>query len=388
MLQYISQKCNIFWKQGDRLLFSLCLLANLLGSLLIFTATRHNPSLQSDFPKQIAASLLGVLSYLFFPFLDIKSIVHRFRIAFVAASFLLLLLLIPFGNAGSSGNKNWIEIPLIPFNIQPAEVVKLLLVLILALQFSHLDTVQSRRLSAIIFTISYPVLLCATLFFVSSYLGMILLYFFIFCTMAWISGVRLRWFFLGCFALVVLAFVMWPLLPSYIQMRCLVVFDHGLDPQGKGFQQLRSLLAIGSGQLRGQGYLSGIQTQSTSASSLPARHTDFIFSVVGEEFGLIGAVLVLLLLAAIVLRCMFISFRSQDSFYSYMSAGFSGMLAVQIILNIGMCLFLAPVIGITLPFFSYGGSSLITLYIAMGMLSHVKMDHYQASKGKKLNLLP
>lgn len=185
---------------------------------------------QSDFPKQIAASLLGVLSYLFFPFLDIKSIVHRFRIAFVAASFLLLLLLIPFGNAGSSGNKNWIEIPLIPFNIQPAEVVKLLLVLILALQFSHLETVQSRRLSAIIFTISYPVLLCATLFFVSSDLGMILLYFFIFCTMPWISGIRLRWFFLGCFALVVLAFVMWPLLPSYIQMRCLVVFDHGLDP--------------------------------------------------------------------------------------------------------------------------------------------------------------
>lgn len=155
-----------------------------------------------------------------------------------------------------------------------------------------------------------------------------------------------------------------------------MVFDHSLDPQGKGFQQMRSLLAIGSGQSSGQGYLQGIQTQSSASSSLPARHTDFIFAVAGEEFGLIGCLVILTLLAAIVLRCLWISRRAKSSFGSYVAIGYGGMLAVQALFNIGMCLFIAPVVGLTLPFFSYGGSSLITLYLAMGILSNIKLRSY------------
>lgn len=367
----------------DLLLFSLCLLANLFGLFLIYSATRYTPTLQTAFPKQVAASLVGILAYILSSTLDVKTIVHRFRAVLFAAGFLLLLLLIPFGNAGNSGNKNWIEVPLIPFNIQPAEVVKLLLVLLLALRFSQKEESGNHRLSHAILTFLYPLSLSITVFLVSSDLGMVLLYLFVFFIMAWVSGFRLRWFALSFLAMGILSFFLWPILPSYVQMRFLVVFDHNLDPQGKGFQQLRSLLAIGSGQLSGQGYLAGTQTQNMSSSSLPARHTDFIFSVAGGELGLLGSVLILLLLAFLVFRCALISFHCQDTFYSYVAAGFSGMLAVQILFNIGMCLFLAPVVGVTLPFFSYGGSSLITLYIAMGILSHIKAQQNSASEHSK-----
>ena len=144
--------------------------------------------------------------------------------------------------------------------------------------------------------------------------------------------------------------------------------DHELDPLGKGFQQERSLLAIGSGQITGQGYLHGTQTQNPSASALPARHTDFIFSVAGEELGLVGCVLLLALLGAIVLRCVALARRQERFFAACICAGVGGMLGVQTILNIAMCLYTAPVVGVTLPFFSYGGSSLISAFVGVGLV--------------------
>ena len=362
------------WRDADLVLFFLCLSANLFGLVLIYSATRYAPALQSALSKQLAASLLGILSYFVFSFLDIERLVERFGALLFALGILLLLLLIPFGNDDGTGNKSWISIPGSPFNLQPAELVKLSFVLLLAWQFCRLQKKGSvSSLPAILQTAGHTILLCAIIFAVSSDMGMVLLYLSIFLIMAWAAGVRLFWFLAALAATVGGGFLLWPYLPSYIQMRVLVVFDHSLDPQGKGFQQLRSLLAIGSGQAQGQGYLEGIQTQSSASSALPARHTDFIFSVAGEEFGLIGCLLVLLILSAIVLRCLWIARIAQSSYHSYVAIGYGGMLAVQIIFNIGMCLFLAPVVGLTLPFFSYGGSSLITLYVAMGILSDIKL---------------
>ena len=155
-------------------------------------------------------------------------------------------------------------------------------------------------------------------------------------------------------------------------MRFRVVFDHSLDPQGKGFQQNRSLLAIASGRLFGQGYLNGLQTQAPNSDALPARHTDFIFSVCGEEFGLIGCILLLLILAFIILRCIWVSNQANSPFNAYVCMGMAGMLLAQIVLNVGMCLFILPVMGLTLPFISYGGSSIITLFASMGLVSSAK----------------
>ena len=155
-------------------------------------------------------------------------------------------------------------------------------------------------------------------------------------------------------------------------MRFRVVFDHTLDPQGKGFQQSRSILAIGSGRLFGQGYLNGLQTQALNESALPARHTDFIFAVCGEELGMVGCILLLLILSAVVIRCIWVAHQASTPFQAYICMGMAGMLLFQIILNVGMCLYVLPVMGLTLPFISYGGSSILTMFAAMGLVSSVK----------------
>ena len=160
-------------------------------------------------------------------------------------------------------------------------------------------------------------------------------------------------------------------------MRFRVVVEHlkgnNLDPQGRGWHQTRSLLAIGSGQLTGMGWMKGFVTHSTRSDSLPERHTDFIFAVCGEEFGLVGCCAVLLVLLAIILRCVWVSRRAKSHMSAYIAMGIAAMLMAQTIINVAMCLYIGPVVGLTLPFFSYGGSSTLTLFIAMGLVSGIKM---------------
>ena len=162
------------------------------------------------------------------------------------------------------------------------------------------------------------------------------------------------------------------IMPDYMQGRFLALFDHNYDPLGVGWHQNRSLLTLGAGGWFGQGYLKGTQTQSADSWSLPGRHTDFIFSVCGEELGLVGCLAVIALLAAIIIRVLLVAKNSQTSFYCCVCVGMAAMLIFQTLINIGMCLFIMPTIGITLPFFSYGGSSIVTLFAAMGVVSGIK----------------
>ena len=152
----------------------------------------------------------------------------------------------------------------------------------------------------------------------------------------------------------------------------MTLFDHDLDTKGVGWQQTRSLLALGGGKLTGQGLFHGTQTQAKDAWSLPARHTDFIFSVIGEELGMLGCLFTIALLAAIIFRCVLIARHAQQKMDMYICVGVAAMLIFQVICNIGMCLFVMPVIGLTLPFVSYGGTSIVTLFAAMGMASGIQ----------------
>ena len=138
-----------------------------------------------------------------------------------------------------------------------------------------------------------------------------------------------------------------------------------------GWQQTRSLLAIGSGGIYGKGYLGGNLTQSSSWS-LPAKQTDLIFAVTGEELGFFGCIAIMLFLLAIILRILLVARKARTPFYRYVCVGMASILIFQTVINIGMCLFVMPTIGITLPFFSYGGSSIVTLYMAMGVVSGIK----------------
>ena len=370
-----------FFKKGDVLLLALCLAASGYGLLLIYSATRYNGNDRAVL-VQIAAILLGVLVYALCTFVDFQLFVEKnWKLVLGGSVVFLLLLLTPLGTDHNAGNLNWLDIPGFPMEIQPNEIVKLPFILLLSLQITKIQE-RGHDISSVPSVLqigAHAAFMLALIAGICSDMGMCVVYAAIFAIMAWSAGVRLRWFALAGTVLLVTFVVLWFfILPDtaawdnlYLIRRIRALFDHSYDAKGVGFQQTRSLLAIGSGQLFGQGYLQGTLTQSGYSSALPARHTDFIFAVCGEELGLVGCCAVLLLLTAIILRCFWVGLRAGDGFSLLVAVGVGTMLLAQTALNVGMCLYVAPVIGITLPFFSYGGSSILTMYLAVGLVSGI-----------------
>ena len=372
-----------FLRKGDVVLLSLCLAASGFGMLLIFSATRFEGN-NKALLVQLIGILLGVAAYIVITFVDFQLFTEKnWKFLFGFSVVFILLLLTPLGKE-VGGNLNWLAldriIPGFPMNIQPNEIVKIPFILLLSMLISNLRAKGDlSSIPSVAQMGGFTVFMLGLIAAVCGDMGMCVIYTMIFVVMAWSAGVKLRWFLLVGGGIVAAAIIIWCyVLPEtafwtdYRIMRFRVVFDHTLDPQGKGFQQTRSILAIGSGRLLGQGYLNGLQTQSPNESALPARHTDFIFSVCGEELGLVGCVALLLLLSAIVVRCVWVAHQASSPFYGFICMGMAGMLLFQIILNVGMCLYVLPVMGLTLPFISYGGSSVITLYACMGIVSSVK----------------
>lgn len=247
---------------------------------------------------------------------------------------------------------------------------------------SRLEEKGISRPSSVFQIAGHALFMFALIAVASGDFGMGLTYLLIFVVMAWAAGVKKRWFLLALGAAVVGGLLIWPHISKlYFAKRISVVIDHILgnpdtlyeQMQGIGWQQSSSILAIGSGGLTGQGYLRGIQTQSSSEWSLNACYTDEIFAVCGEEFGLIGCLILMVLLISIIARCVWVASRANSKHAAVITMGYAGMLLVQVGINVGMCLYLVPLVGLTLPFVSYGGSSILTMYAAMGAVSSVKM---------------
>lgn len=369
-----------FIQQADLVLLGLCTAATLYGILLVFSATRYmKPEVGTRrMITQCGALLLGVAVYIFFSMLDLESITRKWKWLLAFNVGFILLLRTPFGVAGNTGNRAWLKFPLIPFQIGPAEVVKITFVLLLAKQIEWLweEKEDLKSFSSALFVAGHAFGLCGLYFLVSHDMGNGLVFVFIFLCMAFVAGFALRWFLLLIAGAggVVAAVLLLDLVPDnmqYMLRRFQVLFDHSFDPLGTGWQQTRSLLAIGSGGAYGQGYLSGSLTQSGS-TSLPAKQTDLIFAVAGEELGIFGCIAIMVLLVLIIFRILLVARKARTPFYRYVCVGMASILIFQTVINIGMCLFVMPTIGITLPFFSYGGSSIVTLYMAMGVVSGIK----------------
>ncbi len=381
MLHRFKEILGDFFHQADLVLLALCCTATLYGVALIFSATGYLGAARvvRYVGVQCAAMLLGVGVYIALSMVDFEILMKKWKWLALFNAVFIGLLITPFGQSDNTGNTAWLKFPGIPVSIGPAEVVKITFVLLLAKQIEWLR-VEKRDLKSFhsaALVAGHTLVLMGYYFVISGDMGNDLVFFFIFLAMTFAAGFALRWFVLvvGGGAAVFAAVFLLDLVPSsmkYMLDRFIVVFDHSYDPLGKGWQQSRSLLAIGSGGLTGQGYLHGTQTHSGYRTNLPARHTDLIFAVCGEELGLIGCALVILLLAAIIIRVLLVARRAETPFQSYVCVGMAAMLMFQTIINIGMCLFVMPVIGITLPFFSYGGSSIVTLYAAMGVVSSIK----------------
>ena len=361
-------------RQVDLVLLALCTGTTLFGCLMIASATRYTDSYKNVI-VQIAALGLGIVAYILMSMLDLNEIGKHWKWLLGGSLVLILLLKTPLGMDGGTGNRAWLGIKNFPVNLQPVEIVKITFIIVLARQLQYLKEQRDLKSIPSVGMLAGHLMLVVGLYAaISGDMGSALVLIFIFACMCFVAGVAKRWFVLGLLGGSFAFYVLWETdkIAPYMKDRFLTLFDHDLDPMGIGWQQTRSLLALGGGKLTGQGLFNGTQTQSASAWSLPARHTDFIFSVIGEELGLLGCLLTILLLAAIIFHCVLIARHAQTKTDMYICVGVAAMLIFQTISNIGMCLFVMPVIGLTLPFISYGGSSVVTLFAAMGMVSGIQ----------------
>lgn len=368
MRQYFQEFKN-FFRKGDMVLLLLCLVTNAFGCLIIASATNAEGTLRYVI-IQIFAAVLGVVLYAFTSSIDAEFFSEH-RNALVIFNTLFLLLLIPFGTDNGTGNKSWLDFPFMPINIQPAEICKITYILIMAsVMASHQNRISS--IPSVLHIVLHLILLVGLNMVLSSDLGVSLIFVFIFVGMAFAGGVSLIWFLIAGGGIALLGPVFYEyVLGDYQRNRIEVLFNPDLDPTGTGarYHTVRSLKSLTGGGLTGQGLFQGTRTQTFEA--LYAQHTDFIFSAIGEELGYLGCALVLVLLALIIARCIWVGTHSQDYMRRMICFGAASALIFQVVCNVGMCIGVAPVIGLTLPFISYGGSSLVSLYAMLGLVSGV-----------------
>ena len=366
MGRYIKRLGESF-RRGDMLLLLLCLMTTAFGCLIIASATSYTGSLRQVI-VQIVAAGLGVIMYMIASSIDAEFFSEH-RTALVIFNTFLLLLLIPFGTDNDTGNKSWLDIPLMPVDIQPAEVCKLTYILIMAsVMSSHQNKISS--IPSVLHMVLHLGLLVGLNMALSRDAGVSLIFVFIFVGMAFAGGVNMLWFLLAAGAIAIGLPILWPMLDGYQQDRIKVLYDPTVDPDGTGvrWHQKESLKSLTGGGFTGQGLFEGHRTQN---GDLNAQHTDFIFSSIGEELGYLGCAIVLILLIAIIARCIWVGTRSPDYMRRLICFGAASALIFQVVSNVGMCLGVTPVIGLTLPFISYGGSSLVSLYTMLGLVSGV-----------------
>jgi rod shape determining protein RodA len=371
-------------RTSDMLLLFLCLAAAAYGMTLVYSATLSYET-SSYVYVQIASLLIGIGLYFLFSLIDVDFFTNKWYLLF-AFNIVLISSLFFWGVEGGTGNRSWIRFGF--GGIQPSEIIKVTYVLLLSKQMDHLRN-SERGLSSILSIaqlIIHFALMFGLIIITSADLGSALVFLVIFIAIMFAGGVKLIWFIIGLAGAAVSAPWLWNhYLSDYQKNRMLApYFPETVDPDGLGvtWQVNQSKIAIGSGGVLGQGLTQGSRSQS---ELLPSKHTDFIFAVAGEELGMIGCVLIILLLTVIIIRCIYVGLRSGSYMNMLICIGFSAMLTFQTFENIGMCLGLTPVIGLTLPFFSAGGSSMISCFAAMGIVSGIRMRPKPVKKRRKNN---
>lgn len=284
---------------------------------------------------------------------------------------LLLLIVVLAVGREVHGSRRWLEFG--GFQFQPSEFMKVMIVIQLAGYFSSQEITSFPGIKKLVLPVGlvvFPVLLVLA----EPDLGTAISLMAIATTMILFVGVR--WKYLAVLALTVisLSVPIWEhVLKAYQKRRILILFNPDLDPLGAGYHIRQSKIAIGSGMLWGKGFLNGTQNK---LHFLPEKHTDFIFSVWAEEWGFVGCAVLILLFCLLIFLTLRVAVRSRDRFGSLVVVGMSALILWQAFINIGMVIGVLPVVGITLPFVSYGGSSLITLCLAIGLIENVSMRRY------------
>ena len=322
----------------------------------------------SKLKMQFAMTVVGILLTFLVANLDYHLILDRLWLPLLIFSAGILGLTLVAGDTGAAmetAGKSWLTIPVVGIAIQPSEFVKITFICTFA---KHLHSVQATiNKPRTLLGLCLHALLIVGLILASGDLGVALVYMALVLVM--LFGAGLHWgYFAGVGGAVAVAFpFLWDLLASYQQDRIVVGFNPSLDPKDKGWQPLLSKQCIENGGLFGVGWHSGGDYEELTAS-----HTDFILATVCEKFGFIGGMLVMVTLAVLIMRVLWIGRQSCHDYGMLISVGVAGVLIAQTLENVGMCLAVLPVVGITLPFLSCGGSSVLATYILVGMVHSVK----------------
>lgn len=320
-----------------------------------------------NFQKQLIFFGIGFLLMILFSFFDWR--------AFSEDPYLILILyfLCCLSLAGLfwfapeiRGIKSWYKLGLI--SIDPIEFAKIILIILLA-KFFSMRHVEMYRIGHILLS-GFYVFIPIFLIFLQPDMGSVLILIALWIGILIVSGIKIRHFLILALCLLLILILGWnTLLKDYQKERILSFIRPQIEPLGIGWSQTQAKIAIGSGGFFGQGFGKGSQTQY---GFLPEPQTDFIFSAIAEEFGLIGVVVLLFLFSVLLWRVIKIAIVSQTNFSRLFASGFALLLISQVFIHIGMNLGMLPIIGISLPLVSYGGSSLISTFIALGILQSIK----------------
>ncbi len=356
----------IDFKELDKTLIILVLFICMIGLLCLYSAS-YNKSLElkrSFVMRQISWLAVGFLIFCVILAIDYQRIID-FGIILYILGLLSLILVLVLGHV-RLGSQRWLSIG--GFTIQPSEFNKIIYIIMMAscLGRTRAEIVNIRGLIIPILLTGIPFLLIL----IQPDLGTALILIPVLMVMLFMAGVQLKHLAgMGSLGLVA-APIFWHLLKEYQKKRLLVFLNPNIDPLGAGYTIIQSKIAIGSGGIIGKGWLSGTQNQ---LNFLPERHTDFIFSVIGEEWGFLGAMVLVGLYFLVLKRALIIIERTTDTYGKLLGAGLVTMLGFQIFVNISMTIGIMPVVGLPLPLISYGGSSLWTTLIAIALILNVGM---------------
>ncbi|MEO5345368.1 MAG: rod shape-determining protein RodA [Magnetococcus sp. YQC-9] len=327
------------------------------------------------FWRQVIQSGVGISILLSVSMIAGERFYRRFAYLFYSGSLLLLAVTMVAGSVGM-GARRWLEVGF--FRLQTSELMKVALILALARYFQ--DRAKTGSLGWRDLGVPFVMIILPVVFIIKQPdLGTAVLLAGVGFAMIIVAGISWK---------VVLTLVLlfgasmplaWNGLHAYQKQRIITLFSPERDPLGSGYHIIQSKIAVGSGGVTGKGFMAGSQSQ---LDFLPERHTDFIFSVLAEEWGFVGGVTLLVMYVLIILRALLITEMANDRFGLLTVVGATMLFAIQVLVNVGMVLGLLPVVGVPLPLISYGGSSMVTLMIAMGLLAHVSL--YSRQHGRSV----
>lgn len=357
-------------KNTDLYLVILALVCSGYGMVMIYSATLNPVTVFDGSTRNLiiqgAAIIMGLCTFVVMSLIDLEGMSGWWKIFVLINIGLQFLLFTPLGMS-VNGQRAWLDLGLT--SLQPGELGKLIFIFTLAAHISEIKDHISEWRGLFVIGL-HTLIMMGAVVIASGDTGMAIQYFMIALIMLFAAGLSLKWLGAGLGLGIVSIPIIWNfILKDYQKTRILVLFDPSIDPNAS-MQATYGKIAIGSGQISGQGLTHGTMTQMQLVSE---NQTDYIFSVAGEELGFIGCMLIICLLGLLILRLFYVSYRASTTFSALLAVGVGGMFLFQTFMNIFMNVGLLPVMGLTLPFFSYGGTSVVTMYAALGIAAGVRM---------------